>query len=779
MNQNRKKTCWLVIILLLELAIAGFCLCGLMQKQQNWSFHGSDFILSAGNIDKNGNYIIDEKSGVSSQEVLSTGPLKLSKGVYHVKISFQADQEQLTEVKASDTGYHGLLQNAVTLRDKTMQKETDYRFMLLQNSKKLEVTVTYTGQGSLTVSEITVTHTNQEYSMLLCMFLLFAIPIDVLLFRRWTGKKMKISGRQAIFGICVIAFLASYPIFIDYMHLGDDVYFHMNRIEGLVREWQAGHFPARMQFFWLYGMGYPVSIMYGDLFLWIPAFFRFCGFDLAVSYKLWLVIWNIITAAICYFSFRGIFRSRYVGLFGSALYTLSLYRLYNIYVRVAIGEYTAMTFLPLACWGLAELLSEDKDKIGRRKNVWILALAYTGMLFSHILTLEAAVVFGGIVCLIYFRRFFRKETLAVLLKSILLALGLSMWFLVPFLDYTMHMDMQVFHVKRPIQKFGLYLVQLFWSFPWMGNEPSMYKTGMQNVRPFGIGLGFLAGTAVFLYAAALYRKKYPDKRSWKMGLAASGIALFSCWMCLNIFPWDGISSISESLRQVVYSLQFPYRMLFVVTISMTIVCCAMAAVLMRYNKKRLYLFTGAIIMMTMMSSVFFVNNETQTRVWSDLRDASCMGADVLGGKEYLLYGTDMNKLNYTVEKCGKNVICQNYMKEDDTIQMQCSNTGKTESYVDVTFLNYTGFHAWDTKTKSPVQIRNGTENLIRVVIPAGYSGNITVAFTGEWYWKAADLVTLLTLLLSAIYQIYRHSKYAGKYIKREKQRLKSAETELL
>lgn len=759
---QKRKTASYIMLLAVEIVLLCICLYHLLQKQQTWTFDQSNLVITAGSFDEDGNYVIDESSGVTGATVLSTGPMNLSRGVYKVWLSFDTDAEQLSEVTDESLGYRGLLQNAVTLRVQEQQTETSYRFVLTQNTNDLEVTVYYTGTGTLKVSGLTVTHTNQEYSMILCLLFLFFILMDFLLFHRMFGTPWTITTRQVIFGIGLISFLASYPIMIDYMHLGDDVYFHMNRIEGLVREWQAGDFPARMQSFWLYGLGYPVSIMYGDVFLWISAFFRYCGFDLAFSFKIGLVIWNVITAIVCYFSFKGIFKSRYIGLFGSALYTLSLYRMYNIYVRLAIGEYTAMTFLPLACWGFAQILAKDQETVKQKKNVWILAIAYTGMLFSHVLTLVFGVFFGVVVCLIYVKRFFRKETIVATIKAVLLALGLSLWFLVPFLDYSLHMDMQVFHVERPIQKFGLYITQLFWVFPWMGYNPSMWETGMQSVRPFGIGLGLLLGTGTFIYLVVVKRADYiRNARNVKIGIVSLGIACFSCYMCLSIFPWDSISEISEGMKNIVYSIQFPYRLLLIVTLSMTIVSLTVATMIRGQRKKitgGTHLFTGCIVAATLLSTLFFTNHELQLRAWSDLRDAACMGADVLGGKEYLLEGTDMSQLDYTAESSGPNVTCSSYEKEDSTVIMHCSNTGNTDSYMEITLLNYKGYHAWNTDTGESMQIENGDQNLIRVVIPAGFQGNITVSFTGEWYWRVADAITLLTLLGMALYGVHQTRK---------------------
>lgn len=61
---------------------------------------------------------------------------------------------------------------------------------------------------------------------------------------------------------------------------------------------------------------------------------------------------NILTAMIAYFCAKDYSKSRHIGFFGAILYTLAPYRLTCVFVRGAVGEYTAMAFIPLVFYGL-------------------------------------------------------------------------------------------------------------------------------------------------------------------------------------------------------------------------------------------------------------------------------------------------------------------------------------------------------------------------------------------------------------------------------------------
>ena len=68
---------------------------------------------------------------------------------------------------------------------------------------------------------------------------------------------------------------------------------------------------------------------------------------------------TLSTAIIAYYSFGKITASRKLGLLGAALYTLSCYRLVCTYIRASVGEYTAITFLPLVLVGLYNIYTTE------------------------------------------------------------------------------------------------------------------------------------------------------------------------------------------------------------------------------------------------------------------------------------------------------------------------------------------------------------------------------------------------------------------------------------
>ncbi len=777
-QEKRKKCIWWAVICL-ELILAVYCIIGLCGERERLSFGQENSAVLSGGYDEAGVYYVDETEGAAGAVCLSTGNLSLKKGVYEVFLDFDAEAEQVVGVYSESLGYRALEQNEVSLRPSNLQKDVSFRFRLKENADDVRVDITYTGEGRLAVSDFYLVHTRQEYGMTLFFLVLFSVLLDGLFYLwatgGWRGSKQSFQPvkKQIIFGLAVIFLLSCSNLFIDYTHLGDDAYFHLSRIEGIAREWQAGHFPARMESYWMYGMGYPVSIMYGDFFLWPAAFLRIVGFDLSFCYKSCIVLLNLMAVLISYFSFKNIFRSRAVGLWGSGMYTLSLYRLYNIYTRAAVGEFTAMTFFPLICWGLTEVFSKDEERVKQKKNVFLLAFGYVGILFSHVLSLEFAAVFTLLLCIILWKRFFRKSTFLTLVKAALLAVGLGLWYLIPFLDYSLHMDMQVFHAGNPIQVLGLYIMQLFWVFPWNGLSPYMYATGMQNVRPYGMGLGLAVVFITFLYLLAHGWTKRREDRDWQKTTVAAGTGMLAMLMCLHIFPWDAISESSAAAEKVVYSIQFPYRFLVIVTVSLTYLGGGIFAMLRREkDRKRGNIFAVTALLGTLFCGMFFLNDELINRGWSDLQEAASMGALAIGNGEYLLEGTETGSLPYTQISAGDGVIVRDYERQDGQVRFYCINEGEKESYVQCNLLYYLGYHAWGPKARiQELETACGENNVLCVIIPAGYGGPVEVAFTGETLWKMGDMVSLALWAALAGYGVYlirRHREGFGKNRKEER-----------
>lgn len=176
-------------------------------------------------------------------------------------------------------------------------------------------------------------------------------------------------------GSVYIALISDQKIFY-----GDDLGFHLARIEGLAESFIEGDYFPRINYFITGGMGYATGIFYPDIFLYPAAVIRISGVSLINSYLLFVILVNFLTFVIAYYSFFYVSKNVHKSVLFAVLYGLSSYRLSDVLYRAAVGEYVALMFLPIAFIGVYFVFYDNYKK-------WpILAVGMSCLFLSHLLT---------------------------------------------------------------------------------------------------------------------------------------------------------------------------------------------------------------------------------------------------------------------------------------------------------------------------------------------------------------------------------------------------------
>lgn len=490
--------------------------------------------------------------------------ISLPPGVYRVELEYSTDMDLQALCNTVDGTVlsGGILSNGEPLYKGLAR--TGYNIWLFENTDALQIQITYNGTGSLTTGNLRIVETNQLWTMYLTIVLFIGIIIYSIFIYRIYDRKFSVETekKQIFFFVMLIGFISSIPYLCGYNITGADLTYHLQRIEGVKDGLLSGQFPVRIEPEWLYGQGYANSIFYCGTFLYIPALFRLLGFTVTASYNIYCIILNFATAWISFYCFDRIFGKWWNGVICSALYTLSVYRIYKLLITSAVGEGSALTFIPLVIYGLYRIFTED-PKESRYKTAWIpFMLGIVGLLQSHVLSCEITALVVLLFCVINIRKVFRKNTMLELVKGAVSAAAVSMWFIVPFLDYYLTQDVHIKHVSaRTIQDRGLYLAHLAFHFWSVGKNTPMGDNGMQYSHPVGIGLVLIVGLIIFLilWFGGKLRGKEPDKVSFAKKTAVISIILLL--MSMSIFPWDRIQSMNRIFGALVSSLQFPNRFL--------------------------------------------------------------------------------------------------------------------------------------------------------------------------------------------------------------------------
>ena len=588
------------------------------------------------------------------------------------------------------------------------------------------------------------------------LFLIFFLLDGVFLLFFYEEKIFKTKENKIVFIVLgITSFVACYPLFTDFMQNGDDMAFHFMRIEGLKGGILSGAFPVKIQPTWLNNNGYAASVMYGDLFLYIPALFRILGASIQFSYKLFVAIVNIATVIISYYCFSRIGKNKYIGLTGCILYSLSLYRLTNVYIRSAVGEYLAMIFFPLVVYGLWKVYTEDNNSEKYKHNWLILVIAYTGIIESHVLSVEMIGIFTVMACLILWKKTFQRKTLFVLFKVIAVTLLINLGFLIPLSDYYAGGNLAIpYSGAARLQGEGINPAQLFLSSFRMisgGNTDGNWINGKLALT---IGLPFTIMMIIFLVERGRRGKGYYTKET-KVCL---GLAILAMFMTTNIFPYEFLCGGRVILDRI-GSLQFPWRFLGIAVALLSWAAC----ILLRnsHDKWNIYAYKTLIVGMCLLAGIQgldMLSKMMNERIAYRVYDAAEIDSLSVGGGEYLPKNTDKTLLDRSPSASG-NLAILNFVQEYNKIDVLLKNTSSDSEKIELPLLFYKGYIAREKEGTRKFEMVSGENNQITVLIPGEYEGIIEVRFSEPWYWRVGECVSVISIIIVS-FIIYRKRRVA-------------------
>lgn len=557
-----------------------------------------------------------------------------------------------------------------------------------------------------------------------------------------SAKRTNDAQKKLLFllGILGITLLVSLPLFAEGIHRGHDTRFHLSRIEGIANELSLGVFPVKISSFWMDGYGYPVSVYYGDILLYFPALLRLAGVPLVCAYKIFLVTVNFLTTLIAFLCFDRIFTNKNIALLTGLVYVTAYYRLINLYVRSAVGEYCSMMFLPLIALAVHRIYSEAAPN---PKTIWknatLLAAGMSGLLETHLLSTEMTAVILLIVALVFWKKTFRLASLKTYLLAIAETILWNLFFLVPFLDYYLNVPVRINSKISDsilhIQEQGTPILQsfLFFHDPFHNHIRDVATPGPALMLVFVVGIIFL-----------LLRK---TNREMKVYLFFSAALLF---VASNLFPWDFLAE-HIPFGNLLAQIQFPWRYVGLASIFLTLLLGSLMSSVFQKKEDAFsmpasahscipaWLVIGLCLGMTcLFSSVYYENESALT-----YRTTEELPTYIMGGKEYLRAGSSTDNLSGWIT--AEQVQTLKITERKGTSMKLYAKTGETEAAIELPLFYYKGYHVVDEYgTEYPIE--DGTNHVIRFVLPPAFSGSIQIAFAEPWYWRAAELISVLALL---------------------------------
>lgn len=748
-----------VIPAILELALLIWALSGFFQPKASYEFPYSQLGINSGSVNEENQSVTIDQSSKFKGYFSYTPPVDLKRGTYTITVDYETSTNNNTlDCITSSSRYDVVVCDEFALEPD--DGRVAFTVWVKENISAFQVIGVFGGKGYLNIYNVKIEQTGAGARMNLVYALAFITIINLfLLLKSKINEKNKASiYTKGIVFTALIGF-ASYPLFCNFMIEGHDLAFHLLRIESIKDGWLSGQFPVRMSPTMIDGYGYPNSVFYGDILLYFPALLRLVGFPLQTCYKLYVFAVNIGTCLFSYYCIKGITKKENIGLMGAALYMLCPYRISNLYIRAALGEYSAMMFAPLIILGLYKIYTEDIHS-PEYKRYWILpVIGYTGIINSHIISCEMIGMFTVIVCLILFKKTFRKETFLVLFKIVAFSVLINLFFLLPLLDYMRIGGFEITENQPQsgmyIQASGAYLMHLFSLFPsghgfayGHGVSP-YYDLGISGEMGLTTGIGLMIAVPMFIYTyITVNDKKNPIMQFGKFSCIVSVITLF---MATNLFPWN---FLTDYLGILVYVIQFPWRLLSISSIFLVITACVCIYYLDE-TKKGLFAITA--IILSLVSSGYVISDMFESNNAYRVYDIVALDtSETSSGSEYLPYGTEYAPLSYTFDS-SENISFLDYRRDFLTVKIKIRENYGTEGYVEVPLLYYPGYSAQDSEGND-FEIHKGSNNVINLMIPANYEGAIVISYHEAWYWRVAEIISVLSIIGLTAYGIWQHKR---------------------
>lgn len=758
MNPKKKQTLFMVLLFNI-LFLAGGVILIFRDHQDDITLfdiplYDSNGLYNDGSKDSEGNHVFTTDYPVSRYRFIGrTGPLK--SGIYTMKVYYTTNHDYYSircDAGTDGNAYPVLYAEPYTFS--ALYHDFTYRIWVNSDIESLE-TIIECGKDegnkeyeeifetdslfSLEKIEITRDYRTTVFYKFLKLLTLLLI-LDTLLYVVWNIRKIQ-DHFGVVCGLTCIFLVSSLSVMGNFHADGHDTMFHFARIIGLADGLLGGDFPVRVQPGWLHGYGYATSVCYGDLLLYVPAFLYLLGVPIIHAYKIYVMLINLGTLLISYFCFKKISLSRQIGVGCTALYCLSVSRILNIYLRAAVGEYSAYMFLPLILLGIYEIYQLE-DSTGKKETGWLLlSLGMTGIIQTHILSTMMVCIFIALTVLILIRKMSKRVFLSFV-KSVLAALCLNLGFLVPLAEYSAD-ALKVFAPKTSygIQRYGLSLYELFSLGATATGKVSDSVQGLKGRIPESLGIAMLIAILAAFYVLAKCQSWKPcEKKRLLFAMSLGGTAV---WMSTYYFPWNRLAAVAF-LRSQVASIQFPWRFLSIAIPLLTYMACLAFMKLKELAGQRSlnYLLMG-ICLAGALQSLYCMDlinrNAEDNTVFYDSRPNLNLSKIVSSG-EYLLAGTNTALTWTDLDVDGENVEAG--ILNRNGLCMDLSVEAQTDAWVEVPQFAYRHYQCQDIKTQEHYPVTRGTNNKIHVDLPDNYRGTLRIDFAEPWYWRLAETVSL-------------------------------------
>ena len=743
MRQVSEKKCILAIIILEAFLVLAVSM-GFMLTYQEKSFHFAqeDMLLleSDGSI-RSGSYLDQSYTDVLA---VATPEVDLPPGIYYVEAVYNTSGPACAGLAYTIPREDQELANGNEFALNQINERVSYR-VNVKDGTGICFRIRLTGDAEegdyIQLLETSIVRSELSWLYPIVCLVAFLLVIDLLWLLFIYRKKWEDNNRIIIPVLVIVAFLLGLPLYQPGIVGGIDLPFHMNRIEGIYEGLKEGQFPVRIQPGWLNGYGYAVSVFYGDILLYFPAVLRLVGFSLQDAMKAYLIAVNFLTVFAAYFSFRKCLRCNEAALTAAVLYAGAGDRLVRFYDSSQIGAVSAMIFYPVVFAGLYLLFTREKQGRDDRTWLWLLT-GFSGLLMTHLLSCIMIGIFAAVSCVLCIRRLFRRDAIKEAGKAFAAWILLNAWFLVPFVQY---MTMNFSVTSRLSENVGAvnYHVELAGYL-----KDALSVSDIFSAQGIGYSLTLVFFSALIILGGG---KKFDRQKEARMIL---GLAVCAGFFSMKIFPAIGLAGISDIFLKLFQTVQYGNRFL---SVSVLFLSCIGGYLVLAVKNQHRWMLTGLLCGIAIFQSMLIFEGYVAER---QILEPVDLGYSLLniGNGEYVPEGTDLSALDKALKYDESAIQIEQVENQYLTYIMNVNNLKDTEQTISFPVLYYDGYRCRDLASKEELETYAGVNNRVTVIIPAGYSGALQVRFEENGYWKIAETISALSLIVGICAIIWYNRK---------------------
>ena len=571
--------------------------------------------------------------------------------------------------------------------------------------------------------------------------------------------------------IVLLYALVSIAVIWLYLPTGDDLPFHLQRLDAIAKELSLGlapgNFPFRIYTVTLEGYGYGSPLFYGDLPLYPFALLAAAGLSTYRAYQLFLSVIVVATLISLDVMIREVTRTRRtIGYALGMLICLLSTTFYGEVLGSCVGRALVWVFAPLAIAGYHRIVFSK-----RKGGIGLLVAGVAGAFFSH--PLNCVLLLGFLVVILLFTI---RSVDAEAVKKILAAAGITAllcaWYVCPMLEQMLSQKFFVSAADAPNGKHVLsdFTVTAFGLFVPSGLRVSLLsRLGID--MPLRLYKTGIASTLVVLACTFAHRIRSKDKwGSFNVGLIA--VVGFGIWFQTPLFPHD-------ALQGVIGVFQFPWRVYVFCEMALGLIVASSfanggtsgepGAGAARHNIAA-WVIACSVIATIVVSAGYDIRSDVSRHTINGsvqpIAERSPFTSMDVGSGEYIpaallrlspRYATGEGDnawfdFESYLEDRGTNAIAENgsaafgATRDGRRTVVAYSNLGEGEK-LEMPLLYYVGYSAVDLDTGVSLEVSESNNGLVNVRTAAS-SGAIAVEYTGtsiQYVTLAISTITLVAL----------------------------------